>query len=167
MSNWRRQEGGRTARSQPVQKTGRRPRPPCAQAAPVASLPAHRALQPRWGGASYLAIPLFGLLFLISAVAWRLPFWTAALYAVVSIVTFLAYAIDKAAAKAGRRRTPESTLLFLGLAGGWPGAIVAQQRLRHKSVKQAFRSAFWGTVVVNVALFLLLASPHGRGLLLG
>jgi uncharacterized membrane protein YsdA (DUF1294 family)/cold shock CspA family protein len=120
----------------------------------------------RWGGASYLAILLFGMLFLIAAVAWRLPLWVAGLYVGASTVTFLAYALDKAAARSGARRTAENTLLFFGLAGGWPGAIVAQQLLRHKSSKQSFRSAFWVTVVANIVLFLLLASPSGRALLI-
>ena len=30
---------------------------------------------------------------------------------------------------------------------------MAQQLLRHKSSKASFRSAFWATVVVNVAAF--------------
>ena len=49
------------------------------------------------------------------------------------------YAADKSAARAGRWRIPESTLLMLGLCCGWPGGIVAQQWLRHKSVKPSFR----------------------------
>jgi uncharacterized membrane protein YsdA (DUF1294 family)/cold shock CspA family protein len=120
----------------------------------------------RWGGASYFAILIFGLLFLIAAVAWRLPLWVGGLYAAVSAITFLVYGLDKAAARAGARRIPESTLLLLGLAGGWPGAMLAQQMLRHKSSKRSFRSAFWGSVVLNLGLFLLLASPYGRALLL-
>ncbi|WP_307720873.1 DUF1294 domain-containing protein [Pseudoduganella lutea] len=40
-----------------------------------------------------------------------------------SLATFLAYFLDKRAARAGRRRTPERTLLLFGLAGGWPGAF--------------------------------------------
>jgi len=48
---------------------------------------------------------------------------------------------------------------LLGLAGGWPGAIVAQQVLRHKSNKVSFRSAFWVTVMLNALVFLALSSP--------
>ena len=53
----------------------------------------------------------------------------------------------------------ESTLLAVGLFGGWPGAIVAQQLLRHKSSKVSFRLAFWATVVMNILGFILLATP--------
>ena len=48
---------------------------------------------------------------------------------------------------------------LLGLLGGWPGAIVAQQVLRHKSNKAAFRASFWLTVLANVAGFIVLSSP--------
>lgn len=68
-------------------------------------------------------------------------------------VTLMAYAFDKAAAAAGRWRSSERSLLALGLIGGWPGGIVAQQLLRHKSSKASFREAFWGTVLLNVAAF--------------
>lgn len=74
-----------------------------------------------------------------------------ALYACASVICFSAYALDKSAARAGRRRTPERTLLLLGLACGWPGAVLAQRWLRHKSAKRSFQLKFWFTVVVNVA----------------
>ena len=113
----------------------------------------------QWGTATYFAILLFFIVFLVTAMVWRVPAWVAGAYLVMSVVCFIAYAIDKSAAIAGRRRIPESTLISLGLVGGWPGAIVAQQRLRHKSVKAGFRSAFWGSVVMNVVLFIGLSSP--------
>ncbi len=86
-----------------------------------------------------------------AAVRWGLPLWVGALHVALSLMCFAAYALDKAAARAGRRRTPESTLLLLGLAGGWPGAVLAQQWLRHKNAKAAFQWRFWLTVFVNAA----------------
>jgi uncharacterized membrane protein YsdA (DUF1294 family) len=74
-------------------------------------------------------------------------------------VCFAVYVHDKSAAVDGRWRVSERTLIVLGLAGGWPGAIVAQQIYRHKSNKAAFRSAFWGSVVLNVLAFVVLCSP--------
>jgi hypothetical protein len=41
----------------------------------------------------------------------------------VSLITFVAYALDKRAARLGRPRTPESTLHVPELLGGWPGAF--------------------------------------------
>ena len=70
-------------------------------------------------------------------------------YGVASLLTFGAYFIDKAAAKAGRWRTPEKSLHMLSLIGGWPGAMVAQQLIRHKSSKASFQVVFWITVVLN------------------
>ena len=74
-------------------------------------------------------------------------------------VCLLAYAADKFAARSGGWRTRESTLLLLGLLGGWPGALLAQQWLRHKSAKPSFRNAFWLTVVVHTVPFVVLSSP--------
>ncbi len=67
------------------------------------------------------------------------------------MVTFLAYALDKSAARRNAWRVPEKTLHILSLAGGWPGALLAQQVFRHKTRKASFRAVFWLTVVVNVA----------------
>ncbi|SFU51418.1 DUF1294 domain-containing protein [Pseudoduganella namucuonensis] len=105
------------------------------------------------GAASYLAIGALALLYLVSILLWKLPAWPAAVYGLASLVCFIVYAIDKSAARAGRWRTPESTLLMLGLFCGWPGAILAQQWLRHKSSKTSFRLMFWATVAVNMAAF--------------
>lgn len=80
-----------------------------------------------------------------------LPAWVLGAYAAASLVCFVAYAKDKRAAVAGRWRTSEGTLL-LGLLGGWPGAVVAQETPRHKTAKRSFQSAFWGTVLVHVAV---------------
>ncbi len=119
----------------------------------------------QWGTATYFAIPAFLVAWLVASLLWRVPDWVAAVYAGASVLTFIVYAVDKSAAAADSRRVPEATLLALGLVGGWPGAIVAQQVLRHKSSKASFRSAFWGTVVVNVAAFLAAVSPVGGRLL--
>ena len=113
----------------------------------------------QWGPASVLAIPAFLVVYGVIAVAWHVPGVFAAIYAVASLACFLAYAMDKSAARQGRWRISEGTLLTLGLIGGWPGPIVAQQLLRHKSSKPSFRSAFWVTVVVNVVAFGVFNSP--------
>ncbi|AAN54460.2 DUF1294 domain-containing protein [Shewanella oneidensis] len=81
-----------------------------------------------------------------------LPYGIAGMYLTLSLLTFIAYAIDKSAAKRGKWRTKESTLHLLALMGGWPGALFAQNLLRHKSVKASFRNVFWLTVVANLAV---------------
>jgi len=111
------------------------------------------------GTATLFTIPAFAILYALVAFLWRVPHLVGSAYVVLSIVCFGLYAADKAAANSGSWRTPESTLLFVGLLGGWPGGMVAQQFLRHKSVKASFRSAFWGSVAVNVCVFVVLSSP--------
>ena len=105
----------------------------------------------------YLVLAVFALLYLAATVLVQLPLLVAAVYGVMSITCFAVYAIDKRAARAKAWRTPEKTLWLLGLLCGWPGALLAQQWLRHKTVKQPFRQMFWFTIAVNVAAFLWLA----------
>ncbi|MDP0561987.1 MAG: DUF1294 domain-containing protein [Candidatus Endonucleobacter sp. (ex Gigantidas childressi)] len=80
---------------------------------------------------------------------------------VASLLTFLIYAIDKSAAKRGGWRIKESTLHVLSLIGGWPGAAIAQQKLRHKSKKDSFCIIFWVTVAINIGIFTWLHTPNG------
>ncbi len=88
--------------------------------------------------------------------------WLALYYGVASLATFLLYAIDKHAARTGIRRQPERRLLLLGLIGGWPGALLAQRRLRHKTSKPAFLKLFWCTVALHTGLFAVLALSQLR-----
>jgi uncharacterized membrane protein YsdA (DUF1294 family)/cold shock CspA family protein len=125
-------------------------------------------LQARWTLPRKLAIPLFVGIY--AFVVWRWGFSLPLLlaYLGLSLVAFFLYAVDKSAAKSGRRRTPENTLHLFSLAGGWPGALVAQQLLRHKTSKQSFVYAFWFTVLVNVGAFVawhagLLPLPGSAG----
>ena len=79
----------------------------------------------------------------------RLPFVMLGVYLTASMLAFIAYAIDKSAAQNNRWRTQESTLHLLGMVGGWPGALLAQKTLRHKSKKEQFQTVFWVTVIIN------------------
>lgn len=108
------------------------------------------SLLPSGRTASLLLALLFLAAVTVTVLAGRLPFPVLLLYLGASGVTFLVYAVDKAAARHDRWRTRESTLHLLSLVGGWPGALAAQRLLRHKSAKESFQAAFWATVVVNV-----------------
>jgi uncharacterized membrane protein YsdA (DUF1294 family) len=55
-----------------------------------------------------------------------------------NLITYRLFANDKRYAIERQRRTPEATLLFWAAVGGWLGAKIAQNRLRHKSYKQPF-----------------------------
>ena len=112
---------------------------------------------------------LFSLTFAISflaivtvaVLADKVPPLLIYLYLIASFLTFLKYALDKSAAKKNKWRTPESTLHLLSIIGGWPGALMAQQILRHKSKKVSFRIVFWFTVIVNCGGVAWLLTPNG------
>ena len=113
------------------------------------------------GASSLVATAGFLGLIAVSVLTGKLPPLVFGLYLGLSVLTFIAYAIDKSAARNHQSRTRESTLHMLGLIGGWPGALLAQQVLRHKSKKESFRMTFWWTVVVNCGAFGWLLSPSG------
>ncbi|WP_306523540.1 cold shock and DUF1294 domain-containing protein [Rheinheimera sp.] len=94
------------------------------------------------------------LLWLAAAAAFQLlPWQIAVYYAVLSVLTFAMYASDKKAAQQGRWRTAESTLQIFAVAGGWPGAVLAQNRLRHKSNKNSFLWIFRLMTMLNLSAF--------------
>jgi len=101
----------------------------------------------------YLPLAIFLALYLFASLAWDMTQLVGAAYLTTSLTCFVAYAIDKAAARSQGWRTPESTLLVLGLLGGWPGGLLAQQWLRHKTDKQSFQRKFQVTVVLNLGMF--------------
>jgi uncharacterized membrane protein YsdA (DUF1294 family)/cold shock CspA family protein len=97
------------------------------------------------GIVSLLTIALgavFGILPLVMAIACLL----------LSMVSYLMYWLDKEAAQRGAQRIPENTLHLVDLLGGWPGALIAQQRFRHKTAKASFQFVFWCSVLANLAL---------------
>lgn len=79
-----------------------------------------------------------------------LPFEFAFVPAIMSIVTFMAYAADKHASQTGRWRIPEANLHLLELLFGWPGALFSQRVLRHKIRKAGYRAVFWMMVALNL-----------------
>lgn len=91
----------------------------------------------------------FFVLFCVFIYLMNLPLLIVMIYGVVSLLTFIVYALDKSAARSGQWRTSESTLHYLAILGGWPGAYLAQKYLRHKSNKKSFLTIFWVTVVFN------------------
>lgn len=69
----------------------------------------------------------------------------------MSLITFIAFALDKRAAIAGKRRTPESTLHALELFGGWPGGLLAMALIRHKNRKLSYLAVFAVVVILHAA----------------
>ena len=116
----------------------------------------------RKGNGSIAPAWIFFAIVGVSVAYFDLPILVLAAYATFSLVTFIAYAIDKWAAMNDRWRTSESMLHLLALAGGWPGALAAQPVLRHKSRKETFRFVFWVTVILNCAAFAWLHTTDGQ-----
>ncbi|MFC6338757.1 DUF1294 domain-containing protein [Pseudomonas sp. CCM 7891] len=92
------------------------------------------------------ALPVFG-----SALLWyrSVSLIPLVAYSGVSIVAFFLYWSDKRKARTDSWRTPENVLHAVELAGGWPGALIAQQVFRHKTRKVSYQVVFWGIVLLH------------------
>lgn len=138
---------------------------PCAVQATLAGDRPTRKTKKHNGALSTASAALFLLVVGAAVIASKIPPVIFAIYLITSLTAFVAYAMDKAAARKGTWRTQESTLHILSLLGGWPGALIAQQKLSHKSRKQPFRAVFWLTIVVNCGAFAWALTPSGATLI--
>ena len=82
------------------------------------------------------------------------------LYYGASIITYISYSRDKKAAENAARRTRELSLHLMSLVGGWPGALIAQVLLRHKTRKPSFLVGYWLTVIVNCAALVVIVGEE-------
>lgn len=93
---------------------------------------------------------LFFALLAGATVIFQLPTLVIIVYLTSSLLALLLYAYDKSCAMQDTRRVPESTLHLIELLCGWPGALVAQEFFRHKTVKRSFQTSFWSMVTLNL-----------------
>lgn len=109
-------------------------------------------------------VVLLGLLVLPSfaiyrtGVDWR---WPGGYAAAISAISYGRYATDKRRARENKRRelaaagdchgresrVSEAGLHLTEVLGGWPGAFVAQRRLRHKVSKKRYLAIYWTIVI--------------------
>lgn len=68
--------------------------------------------------------------------------------AVINLVTFAVYGIDKARARRGAWRIPEKTLFLLPLLGGSLGALLGMRVFHHKTKHWYF---VWGVPAILLA----------------
>lgn len=121
------------------------------------------SINSNWSDNLLLIVAFLFLMMLFLAVLFRLlPSFVFGLSTFLSIFTFAVYAMDKSAARKGMWRTQEDTLHLFALFGGWPGALIAQKLLRHKSKKLSFQLIFWMTVIVNCAALGWLCTASGK-----
>jgi uncharacterized membrane protein YsdA (DUF1294 family) len=92
------------------------------------------------------ALPLFGSVSMAMQGISRVPLLA---YGVASVLAFFLYWSDKRRARSDGWRTPENVLHAVELAGGWPGALLAQQVFRHKTRKVSFQVVFWFIVLLH------------------
>lgn len=90
------------------------------------------------------AIVIFFVLYSYLPIFWY--------FGVLNIFTAAMYGLDKISAQFGWWRVSEESLLLLGVLGGWPFAIIAQQVFSHKLKKQPFQTWFICTIAINILL---------------
>ena len=107
---------------------------------------------------------LYLTLVTLAVVTGRLP-WTVLGYLVsMNALSYVAYALDKRAARHHGWRTPEARLHFIDLLGGWPAGLLAQKRLHHKTGKQSFQTCYRLTVLLHLTAVVLLFSSYGTSI---
>lgn len=72
-----------------------------------------------------------------------------------SLITFVAFGLDKWRAGRSGNRISERALVFLGAVGGWPGGWLGMICFRHKTVKFSFRVKFGLGLLPFASLFWL------------
>lgn len=73
--------------------------------------------------------------------------WAGGYVLVIGTLAYRVYSVDKKRARAKEWRISEQFLHLLELAGGWPGAFLAQRGLRHKCSKGSYQFMFWLIVI--------------------
>lgn len=77
----------------------------------------------------------------------------------INLITFFYYYHDKNSALKNNWRTPESTLHWLSLFGGWAGAYIAQNLFKHKYKKDSFMTIYKLIVLLDCAVTILYSVP--------
>ena len=89
-----------------------------------------------------LVLPLASI-WLVSGSPWIGIAWIS----MASLMCWKIHGIDKqVAGKDGATRISETNLHGIELLGGWPGGLLAQVYLRHKSKKKSYQKNFWTIV---------------------
>ena len=72
--------------------------------------------------------------------------------AVVNVVTFFLFGIDKRKAKRSKWRIEEATLLWWAVAGGSVGALLGMKAWHHKTMHKKFKYGVPAILVAQLAI---------------
>lgn len=104
------------------------------------------------GRITVLAVSMLACLLVLPAIALHrhgADWWGGAYLLVIGAFSYACFAADKQRARNKEWRISESGLHLTELLGGWPGAFLAQRRLRHKVSKPGYQFVFWLIVLVH------------------
>ena len=76
--------------------------------------------------------------------------------AILNVITFMIYAIDKWKAKKNRWRIPESILLLLAVLGGSIGAWMGMKIWHHKTMHKKFKYGIPLIMILQIGMLLYL-----------
>ena len=76
--------------------------------------------------------------------------------AILNVITFLIYAIDKWKAKKNRWRIPESILLLLAVLGGSIGALMGMKIWHHKPMHKKLKYGIPLIMILQIGMLLYL-----------
>ncbi len=99
-----------------------------------------------------LFLTLFLALIMVSGQLVALP-----VYLAMSLLTLLAFGLDKRRALTGGYRLPERLLHGMELLGGWPGALIGARQFRHKTQKRPYLWTLFAIAAVHYLLWAALA----------
>lgn len=74
--------------------------------------------------------------------------------AFISVIAVFITIYDKAAAKTGKRRVPEKTLMLIGLFGGATAMYCVMQLVRHKTKHKKFMIGLPVFIVLHIVLII-------------
>jgi len=79
------------------------------------------------------------------------------LFALINLITFLLFGLDKIRARAGSKRVSEGTLLIWAFFEGTIGAYAGRAVFRHKTRKQPFSRHLHKIAILHVCAAMLAA----------
>lgn len=75
------------------------------------------------------------------------------IYFFMSLVSFILFFIDKKRSTSDGWRIKEYYLHLVELLGGWPGALLGQKFIRHKTKKTSYKIVLWLIILVHATLW--------------